>query len=890
MKLALGVAHAAFVLAAIALFAEFGQKLTMHENNLKTTASNPGIANVVLGSIGLALLLWTVFCWSRHSLTALSSRQWAGRRRRLTLLVAAELAVQLVNILAFILPNGGIVADACYQWQAWILGLSTIVRWTCWNTLFFLICVHAHNVNPWRPGGAEKGNAEGLESLVINAPLSVHWSKGILWVGMEIVVALSAWLGISSTYQDVHDSSAASSVADCADQEASCELPHGLYITVALMVAFSGIWFCLWLFLIYRAKRHLLNLPYADFKFANMFLRLQERSRWVFVVFFTISLALLWFVNNRSCFSMAFTWLGLLPCQILATLNICVWAYMMCPLPPGQDTPMLQVELQRFAWTQSQHDQVQKARQLQGLQGHSLPPLFCVQTAFAGLYWSGLVYDSHEAEGMEAKMGWGYELLGLDQHELIWEHRLDTKVLLGWGPGGIAVAFRGTASLRNALSDLQVWRSDHPPVRGSRMMWQRPVVHSGFLRCWLEDGLNQRVVQRVLALAAAWEADHPGHHVPVLVTGHSLGGALSDLAAYDIAQAAAAAGAKLRLACYTYGAPRVGNHAYARDHAQVVPDTWGVINDQDVVARRGKLWVLYKRSGHRVIINTRGDLIVRPTYAEANVQRVPGGGSISQHYLGGYQRALLAVCLAQFSAKRYKEGMQGVMALALAAQPLQALFCQELNLTPADMQDLARASEASPEKWSHVRRKRMGARSGPPGKWQDAAAAAALSPISPSTALVPLASPLSTQADSLIAASAAPGLHSDGSHDISDLKAATTDPEAATNRSDPLPAGGTSSDNNRSCAIGASSGSDSSSSMVSHAAEVVPPSQGSDMVEVSIAQEGMTLQQSGHTQQTHADQAGANKAVHPSSPRAGLRARLQQLLFGKIDAQLTVMH
>lgn len=66
------------------------------------------------------------------------------------------------------------------------------------------------------------------------------------------------------------------------------------------------------------------------------------------------------------------------------------------------------------------------------------------------------------------------------------------------------------------------------------------------------------------------------------------------------------------------------------------------------------------------------------------------GGSISQHYLGGYQRALLAVCLAQFSAKRYREGMQGVMALALAAQPLEALFRQELNLTPAEMRELAR--------------------------------------------------------------------------------------------------------------------------------------------------------------------------------------------------------
>lgn len=51
-----------------------------------------------------------------------------------------------------------------------------------------------------------------------------------------------------------------------------------------------------------------------------------------------------------------------------------------------------------------------------------------------------------------------------------------------------------------------------------------------------------------------------------------------------------------------------------------------VVNVQDVVARRGKLWILYKRAGHRVIINARGDLIVRPSFAEANVQRVPGGG------------------------------------------------------------------------------------------------------------------------------------------------------------------------------------------------------------------------------------------------------------------------
>ena len=61
-----------------------------------------------------------------------------------------------------------------------------------------------------------------------------------------------------------------------------------------------------------------------------------------------------------------------------------------------------------------------------------------------------------QTEGMDAKMQWGYELLGLEEHELIWEHRLDTKVLIGSGPNGIAIAFRGTVSLRNALSDIKV--------------------------------------------------------------------------------------------------------------------------------------------------------------------------------------------------------------------------------------------------------------------------------------------------------------------------------------------------------------------------------------------------------------------------------------------------
>ena len=35
--------------------------------------------------------------------------------------------------------------------------------------------------------------------------------------------------------------------------------------------------------------------------------------------------------------------------------------------------------------------------------------------------------------------------------------------------------------------------------------------------------------------------------------------------------------------------------------------------------------VLYKRPGHRVLVNKLGDLVVRPNYVETAIRGVPGG-------------------------------------------------------------------------------------------------------------------------------------------------------------------------------------------------------------------------------------------------------------------------
>ena len=50
----------------------------------------------------------------------------------------------------------------------------------------------------------------------------------------------------------------------------------------------------------------------------------------------------------------------------------------------------------------------------------------------------------------------GMGMLGLEQVQLFWERSLDTKVLIGWSSDTIVISVRGTASLRNAIADIQV--------------------------------------------------------------------------------------------------------------------------------------------------------------------------------------------------------------------------------------------------------------------------------------------------------------------------------------------------------------------------------------------------------------------------------------------------
>jgi pimeloyl-ACP methyl ester carboxylesterase len=134
------------------------------------------------------------------------------------------------------------------------------------------------------------------------------------------------------------------------------------------------------------------------------------------------------------------------------------------------------------------------------------------------------------------------------------EHRFfdagSTQGALLLGDGFAVLAFRGTADLRDWLTNVRVAPVTWPG--GGR-------VHDGFAR-----GLDQ--VWRDV------EAELGALDVPAFVTGHSLGGALATLSAARHPFAAA----------YTFGAPRVGDEAFWR--TQRTP-LFRVVNDRDLVAR-----------------------------------------------------------------------------------------------------------------------------------------------------------------------------------------------------------------------------------------------------------------------------------------------------------------
>ena len=135
-------------------------------------------------------------------------------------------------------------------------------------------------------------------------------------------------------------------------------------------------------------------------------------------------------------------------------------------------------------------------------------------------------------------------------------------------PPYVVIAFRGT---EKKVSD---WLTDArcvPTVEG------RAKVHTGFLEAFTKkhDDAGRTVKDVVEQVLAHQDARDGDELLPLYITGHSLGGALALLSTKLVAP-------NVNGACYTFGAPRIGNYEYFRN---IKTPVYRVVNSADLVPR-----------------------------------------------------------------------------------------------------------------------------------------------------------------------------------------------------------------------------------------------------------------------------------------------------------------
>lgn len=136
-------------------------------------------------------------------------------------------------------------------------------------------------------------------------------------------------------------------------------------------------------------------------------------------------------------------------------------------------------------------------------------------------------------------------------------------------PPYLVLAFRGT---EKKVSD---WLTD---VRCVPTVDRKTKVHTGFLDAFTKNvDAEGRTVEEVAReiLDRPEAKDKKGRPLPLFITGHSLGGALALLATKLIAP-------DVTGACYTFGAPRIGNYEFFRF---IKTPVYRVVNSSDIVPR-----------------------------------------------------------------------------------------------------------------------------------------------------------------------------------------------------------------------------------------------------------------------------------------------------------------
>jgi len=193
---------------------------------------------------------------------------------------------------------------------------------------------------------------------------------------------------------------------------------------------------------------------------------------------------------------------------------------------------------------------------------HLIPKPFDIKIANESVYLATDVLC--DSKTFSTRNYWG-AAEGFKYYATIRDEKTDTTGFVGVLNSKIYVTYRGTSSKTQWADDAEGWQ-DNPGWADCKECQ----IHHGFHKCM--DATFEQAATAVSAL----RKEFPNY--PVITSGHSLGGALSNLAAILLIQKGIQ-----NVLHYSFGSPRVGNDAYATYSDKLLPHAQRITHFKDMV-------------------------------------------------------------------------------------------------------------------------------------------------------------------------------------------------------------------------------------------------------------------------------------------------------------------
>ncbi|KAH7856468.1 hypothetical protein Vadar_001710 [Vaccinium darrowii] len=161
---------------------------------------------------------------------------------------------------------------------------------------------------------------------------------------------------------------------------------------------------------------------------------------------------------------------------------------------------------------------------------------------------------------------------GFEMIELVVDVQRCLQGFVGVAPdlNAIVIAFRGTQgnSIQNWIEDLY-WKQldiDYPDMPDA-------MVHHGFYSAYHNTTIRSGILEAIERAKGLYG------NIEIMITGHSMGGAMAAFCGLDLV-----VNYKIHnVQVVTFGQPRIGNTAFASRYSKLVPNTIRVTNKHDIV-------------------------------------------------------------------------------------------------------------------------------------------------------------------------------------------------------------------------------------------------------------------------------------------------------------------